>query len=486
VLLDDGPLAGGTTSVTTAHLSNAIDDRFTEIERWHGEKGAFLAAESHTVAIDRIEANVHELGIDCDFTRLCGYLFLAPGDDPGLLERELAAARRAGLPAEMVARAPLDFDTGPAIRFPNQARFHPLKYLAALAKAIQRGGGQIFTYSHADRIDGGPQAKVTVGPYTVRAGAVVVATNTPINDLVAIHTKQAPYMTYAIGARIPAGSVTDALYWDTLRAYHYVRLHRIRHGEADAPSDAISVTNMPGSLGNGQPPGTNLADGEYDLLIVGGEDHKSGQATDTVERHARLEAWARARFPMIDEVEFVWGGQVMETIDGLAFIGRNPLDADNVFIATGDSGMGITHGTIAGIVLTDLILGRQNRWASLYDPSRKTLRAAGNYAREALNMAGQYVVDWLSGGDVSAVDEIRPGQGAVLRHGLSKVAVYRDEDGKSHEMSAVCPHLGCIVHWNAAEHTWDCPCHGSRFDRMGKVFNGPANSDLSRMDNGGK
>jgi Rieske Fe-S protein len=141
--------------------------------------------------------------------------------------------------------------------------------------------------------------------------------------------------------------------------------------------------------------------------------------------------------------------------------------------------MGITHGTIAGIVLTDLILGRQNRWATLYDPSRKTLRAAGNYAREALNMAGQYVVDWLSGGEVESIDEIPHGNGAVLRRGLSKVAVYRDEYGRAHEMSAVCPHLGCIVHWNAAEHTWDCPCHGSRFDRLGKAINGPTNADLS-------
>ena len=459
VILDDGPLAGGMTQVTTAHLSDAIDDRFTEIERWHGERGAFLAAESHTAAINLIEQTVNDLKIDCDFVRLDGYLFLAPGDEKETLDRELAAARRAGLMAEMVPLAPLAHDTGPAIRFPNQARFHPLKYLAAVAKAIKREGGRIYTNSHADRVDGGPKAKVEVGEHTVTADAVVVATNSPINDLVAIHTKQAPYMTYVIGARVPVGSVTDALYWDTQKDYHYVRLQRVRNNDAD--TDAYD---------------------EYDLLIVGGEDHKSGQADDTHLRHPRLETWARARFPMIEEIVFTWAGQVMETIDGLAFIGRNPMDQENVFIVTGDSGMGMTHGTLAGMLLTDLILGRPNPWATLYDPSRKTLRAAGNFTREALNVAGAYVVDWLSGSEVERVHDIEPCSGAVLRRGLTKVAVYRDEEGAAHELSAVCPHLGCIVHWNKAEMTWDCPCHGSRFDKLGKVINGPSNADLSPAD----
>ena len=449
VVLEDGALASGMTQVTTAHLSDAIDDRFIEIERWHGERGAFLAAESHTSAINRIESIANELHADCDFARLDGYLFLAPGDEKELLDRELAAARRAGLMAEMVQQAPLSYNTGPAIRFPKQARFHPLKYLSAMADAITQKGGRIYTNSHADHIEGGDNAKVDVGSHTVRADAVVVATNTPINDMVAIHTKQAPYMTYVIGARIPKGSVTDALYWDTLHAYHYVRLQSL--------------------------------DDDHDLLIVGGEDHKSGQADDTTQRHARLESWARARFPMIEDVEFTWGGQCMETIDGLAYIGRNPLDKENVFIVTGDSGMGITHGTIAGILLSDLILGRPNPWEQLYDPSRKTMRAAGQFVKENINVAGQYL-DWLTPGEVDSVREIEPGCGAILRRGLSKVAVYRDDKGKPHELSAVCPHLGCVVHWNAAETSWDCPCHGSRFDKLGKVTNGPANVDLAPAD----
>jgi glycine/D-amino acid oxidase-like deaminating enzyme/nitrite reductase/ring-hydroxylating ferredoxin subunit len=373
------------------------------------------------------------------------------------------------MPAEMVPRCPLDYNTGPAIRYPNQGRFHPLKYLSAVSEAIQKGGGHIYTNSHADKVEGGKEANVQVGEHTVRAKHIVVATNSPINNLVAIHTKQAPYMTYVIGARVPAGSVTDALYWDTLDPhYHYIRLQPMRGDDADSNGhDVVRGSHEPA---------------QYDLLIVGGEDHKSGQADDTALRHSRLESWARARFKMIEDIEFTWGGQWMKTIDGLAFIGRNPLDAENVFIVTGDSGMGMTHGTIASMLLTDLILGKQNPWATLYDPSRKPISAAATFTKEALNMAGAYVTDWLSGSEVESIADIPHDCGAVLRRGLSKVAVYRDEKGKAHEMSAVCPHLGCIVHWNAAEKSWDCPCHGSRFDKLGKVKNGPSNVDLEPVE----
>ena len=454
-LLEDGRLASGMTQVTSAHLSNAIDDRIAEIERWHGADGARLAVDSHGAAIDRIEAVAHELKIDCDFARVDGHLFLAPGDDPVVLERELEAAQRAGLSeVEMITRAPItDYDMRTCLHFPRQARFHPLKYLAGLAKEIKEQGGKIYGNTHADHIDGGPPAKIEVGRHVVTAEAVVVATNTPINDLVAIHTKQSPYMTYVVGARVPRGSVNDALYWDTLKAYHYVRLQPLAKN------------------------GRSKSGGEYDLLIVGGEDHKTGQADDADQRHARLETWARARWPMMEDIAFKWGGQCMETIDGLAFIGRNPMDKENVFIATGDSGMGLTHGTIAGILLTDLILGLDNPWADLYEPHRKTMRAAGTFIKENVNGAAQYA-DYLTAGEVDSADEVTPGSGALLRRGLSKVAVYRDGADTAYEMSAVCPHLQCIVHWNPAETTWDCPCHGSRFDSHGKVLNGPANVDL--------
>ena len=184
---------------------------------------------------------------------------------------------------------------------------------------------------------------------------------------------------------------------------------------------------------------------------------------------------------MIEKIVFRWSGQVMEPFDGLAFIGQNPLDEDNVFIATGDSGNGMTHGTIAGILLTNLIMARKNPWAELYSPSRITLKALPEFAAENLNVATQFV-DLISPGEVDSVDEIKPGHGAVLRRGLHKVAAYRDDTGTIHERSAVCVHLGCIVNFNSKEKSWDCPCHGSRYDAHGKVFQGPANSDLPAIE----
>src|SRR5438067_859269 len=301
-------------------------------------------------------------------------------------------------------------------------------------------GGRIFCHSHADHVEGGVPGLVHVGRHVITGDALVVASNVPINNLLAIHTKQAPYMTYVIGARVPRGSVPKVLAWDTGDPYHYIRL-------------------------------------QDDLLIIGGEDHKSGQAHDSPQRYRKLEAWARARFPMMGELEYRWGGQVMEPVDYLAFIGRNPMDHENIYVATGDSGMGLTHGTIAGMLLCDLILGRKNPWEKLYAPSRVPVMAAGEFAKEDFNMAAQYA-DWLTPGDVKSADEIARDSGAIVRRGLEKFAVYRDADGSLHERSAACPHLGCIVHWNPGEKTWDCPCHGSRFDALGHVINGPANRDL--------
>lgn len=448
IVLDDGPIGGGMTGRTTAHLVTALDDRYFELEYLHGENGARMAAQSHAASIDRVERIVAEEKIDCEFERLDGYLFVPPSDSKKILDRELAAAHRAGLSdLEIVKRAPIEsYDTGKALRFPRQAQFHPLKYLAGLASAIERNGGRIHTKTHASKIEGGDAARIeTSSGFVVTADAVVVATNTPVNDRMVIHTKQAAYLTYVIGARVPRGSVERALFWDTPHPYHYLRIETI--------------------------------DDEYDLLISGGEDHKSGQKDDANVRFAALERWTRARFPMMTEIEYRWSGEVMEPIDSLAFIGRNPLDHDNVFIATGDSGNGMTHGTIAGIVVSDLILGKENEWATLYDPSRKTWRALRKFAAENVNVAEQYT-DLVTPGEVLSAAEIAPDSGAIIRRGVRKIAAYKDETGTIHELSAVCRHLGCIVDWNSLEKTWDCPCHGSRYDAHGRVIMGPANSDL--------
>ena len=453
IVLDDGPVGGGETGRTTAHLTNAMDDRFYALERLHGERGSRIAGASHGAAIDRIEAIVRDEGIDCDFERLDGYLFIYEGGKPDELDRELEAAHRAGLTeVERIPRIPnVPFESGPALRFPRQAQFHPLKYLSALARAITRNGGTIHTGSHVSEFEPKPrrpQVKTQDGR-TVTADATVFATNSPINDWVKMHTKQAAYRTFVIGCRIPRGSVPRALYWDTGDPYHYIR---VQGGE------------------NG------------DILIVGGEDHKTGQEDDAPKRFHALEEWTRARFPMVERVEYRWSGQVMEPVDYMGFIGRNPGDdGKNTYIATGDSGQGMTHGTIAGILLTDLITGRENSWESLYDPSRVSLRAAKEFARENLNVAAQYR-DYVTPGEVSSTDDIPRGMGAIIRRGAHKIAAYRDEAGTVHERSAVCTHLYCIVDWNSTEKTWDCPCHGSRFDPLGKVVNGPAIAPLAELD----
>jgi glycine/D-amino acid oxidase-like deaminating enzyme/nitrite reductase/ring-hydroxylating ferredoxin subunit len=452
IVLEDGPIGGGETGRTTAHLSNALDDRYFELERLHGAEGARLAADSHTAAIDTIERIVFDEGIDCDFSRLDGYLFVPPDQSTDELDRELAAAHRAGLDDVVkIDRAPFTaFTTGPCLKFPRQAQLHALKYLRGLAAAVTRREGRIFTNTHASEFHGGkdPYVKTRTGA-RVNCREIVVATNSPVNDRLVLHGKQVAYRSYVIGARVPRGSVPAGLYWDTADPYHYARL------AADTSPD-------------------------FEILIVGGEDHRTGEKDDAASRYAALEAWTREHFAGIESIVYRWSGQILEPVDALAFIGRNPADARNVYVATGDSGHGMTHGTIAGLLITDLILGRENPWAKLYDPSRKRLGAAWELVKHGASTAVHYA-EHLTGGDIKSIDQLAPGSGAVVRRGLSKIAVFRDDAGKLHECSARCSHLGCIVHWNQNEKSWDCPCHGSRFDPYGAVMNGPALTPLARV-----
>jgi glycine/D-amino acid oxidase-like deaminating enzyme/nitrite reductase/ring-hydroxylating ferredoxin subunit len=460
VVIDDGQIGSGESSRTTAHLSNEIDDRYVEIARVHGEEGARIAAASHSAAIEFIEMFARDNEVDCDFARLDGYLFLGEGNSQDELDQEMEAARLAGVEVAKVDRAPLAaFDTGPCLRFPNQARFHPLAYLSALAQAVVEAGGRIFCNSHVSSTeskDGRVTVSIEKPKVKVTADVLVVCTNSPINDLVAMHTKQAPYRSYVIAAHVRRGSVTDALYWDTEDPYHYARLQPAASGES------------------------------FDMLIVGGEDHKTGQESDMAERFANLERWTRERFPQVVDFPYQWSGQVMEPADLVAFIGRNPGE-ENVFICTGDSGMGMTHGTLGGIIISDLIAGRENPWSGLYDPSRITVnyKALKRFVKENANVGVMYT-DWVRPLSGESPDELPRGEGLVIRRNTHPVAVYRDDKGALHEMTAVCPHLKCIVHWNTLEKSWDCPCHGSRFDAYGKVMAGPAVSSLASVDSHGK
>ena len=457
IVIDDGPIAGGESGRTTAHLTAAMDDRIYELERVHGEDRTRLVVESHLAAINRIEEIVRLEQIDCDFERLDGFLFVGGEDRPDVLEREYDAAKRAGFAdAQLLDRAPIaSWNSGRVLRFPNQAQFHPLKYLTGLAAAIEANGGEIFCGTHVSSVEGGSPCTVeTENGKTITADAVCVCTNASIADMARTHLKQAPYRTYVIAAVVPRGSVSKGLFWDTPHPYHYVRTQPLD----DLVGEALKGDTL------------------YDALIVGGEDHKTAHENDAEERWRCLEQWMRHRWPQAREVIYRWSGQVLEPNDWLAFIGRNPDDAENVYMASGDSGQGMTHGTIAGMLLTDLIVGRSNAWEEVYDPKRVSLRPhpMEEFAKENIDVAVQYLKERLTPSDVPTEKDIAPGEGRVMRKGAHKVAVFRDESGTLHYFSAACTHLKCIVAWNSAEKSWDCGCHGSRFDAMGKVLNGPA------------
>lgn len=448
-VLESSTIGSGQSGLTTAHVTTSNDDYYSYIEETHGKISSHLAAQSSQTSLEELERIIFEENIDCDFEKVNGYLFACPKTPIQFLENELEAARRAGLEdTATVAHAPLrSFNTGMSVVFPNQIQFHMMKFLKALSQIIVARGGHIFTHSHVEEINGGDEAYVTTrNGYTVWADNIVVATNSPINDLFAIHTKQAAYRSYVLGFKIPKGSISKGLYWDTAHPYHYFRT---------APYNEAT-----------------------DILIVGGEDHKTGQNQHPEKCFENLETWTRERFPDAQNILYRWSGQIMEPVDGLAFLGHNPGWHKNVFVISGDSGNGITHCTIGGLIITDQIMGRANPWEKIYDPSRISLKTLGKYMKENLNTAAQYG-DWFDVVPTRHVFELEYGEGCVINDGARKVAAYKNHEGHLELHSAVCPHLGGVVRWNSVEKSWDCPCHGSRFDCHGHVIEGPANKDLA-------
>jgi glycine/D-amino acid oxidase-like deaminating enzyme/nitrite reductase/ring-hydroxylating ferredoxin subunit len=454
VLLEAFELASGESGRTTAQFA-APDEPLYEIEKSFGEVGARHVAQSFKAAIDLAESIVSQEGIDCEFERLDGYLYCEPGEDPDTLAQEEAAAKRAGWDAALLPQVPgLPFNSGPCVRYPHLAQVHPVKYLAGLAQACRRHGVEIHCGTRATAIEGDSDRQtVKTERGDVTAGAVVVATNTPFNTRMAMHTKQAGYRTYVIAVDVPRGYVPRILLWDNGDPYYYVRL---------GGDDPASTT---------------------DLLIVGAADHKVGQDSHPQHRYDEIEQWVRRRFPVSGQVVHRWSGQVMEPSDGVAYFGRSPGSEPNQYMITGDSGNGMTHCSAGAIAVTDMIMGRPNEWAGIFDPSRKPFHGKVDFIGEQANTFAQYK-DLVTGGDVSGVDQIPPGQGAVIRQGLKKLAVYRDEASGLHVRSAVCTHLGCVVAWNSAERSWDCPCHGSRFGIEGEVLHGPAATPLAAEEGG--
>lgn len=437
-------IATGETGRTTAHLTEIVDGRYATINADFGVEGGRLAASSSRDAIAWIERTVDALSIACNFERVPGFLYTERTEHTEMVREEVREAVRAGVGAVFTRDVPLPFPTQGALRVDGQAQFHPRRYLLAIAEHVVRRGGLVFENTRAVSVSDGEPCEVATEHGTVTARRVILATNVPVNR-VALITKLPAYRSYAIAARVN-GDPPRGLFWDTEDPYHYTRTERV--------------------------------DAE-DVLIIGGADHKTGMERDTQRCYESLAEYARAHFT-VDRIDYRWSGQIIEPVDGLPYIGLNTASR-HVFVATGYSGNGITFGTIGGLLTADLALGRANRYADLFDATRiKPLAAVKDYVTENVDYPTHLVKDRLTRHDVEAEDvsAVPRGAGRIIAAEGRKYAVYRAEDGHLHSFSPVCPHMGCDVAWNEAERTWDCPCHGSRFEPTGDLVNGPAVTPL--------
>jgi glycine/D-amino acid oxidase-like deaminating enzyme/nitrite reductase/ring-hydroxylating ferredoxin subunit len=446
-IVEAGQIAEAETGLTTAHLATHHDLYYSDTISKFGESKARLVAESRKASIDRIESLAREHRIACDFERLPAYLYEIDEKCVDELLEEGEACMRVGIACEFVPDVPGYFETAGALRFQNQAQMHPRKYVLGLLHAFVKEGGLVFEHTRVTGVEDGKPCRIVTEHGVIKARHAIVAANVPVNNKVFLITKIAAYRSYVIGARIPAEAAPYGLFWDTLDPYHYVRVQQTEHGP---------------------------------LLIVGGEDHKTGKEVDVEEHWSRLEEWTRRHF-RVDSIDFRWSGQIIEPADGLPYIGKNSLEA-NVLVATGYSGDGLTNGTIAAMLCTDLVAGRANPWADVYDATRiHAFASAKEFLSENLDYPAHFVGDLFKPPQARALEQVHPGEGRLVQLGRERLAVYKAQDGTAHAFSPVCPHMGCHVKWNGGEKSWDCPCHGSRFAcDTGEVLNGPAVSGLAR------
>jgi glycine/D-amino acid oxidase-like deaminating enzyme/nitrite reductase/ring-hydroxylating ferredoxin subunit len=458
-LLERGRCARIDTGHTSAHLTMVTDVRLADLVKQFGRDNAQAVWDGGLAAIDRIDSLVRAHQIDCAFNWVDGYLHSPRGaagrpDEPAqsrdaaTFMEEATVATDLGFDAAVVDDVP--FIGGPGVRFDNQARFHPHKYLAGLARAITERGGHIYEHSEADEFCEQPLS-VKANGFTLTCDDIVIATHNPLVGVAGLasatvfQTKLALYTSYVLAGRVAPARIPDALFWDTADPYHYLRVETHR---------------------------------DFDVVIFGGEDHKTGQAPDTAACYERLERALRAVLPDID-LTHRWSGQVIETPDGLPYIGQM---ADHQYAATAFSGNGMTFGTLGAMIVSDAILGRKNPWSELFDPARAAVRRGlWDYLKENADYPYYLIRDRFAGGEGRSLRSVKRGHGQVIVQNGAKVAAYRDGGGAIALRSAICTHAGCVVGWNSAEQTWDCPCHGSRFNTKGDVISGPAESPLSEV-----
>jgi glycine/D-amino acid oxidase-like deaminating enzyme/nitrite reductase/ring-hydroxylating ferredoxin subunit len=445
VVLEKDGIGSGTSGSTSAHLSSMPDWGYATLEKKHGKQTSSAVARALTGAIGLIESLVEELGIDCGFARVDGFYAAERAKHDAAVDRELGAARRAGLLVEGTNAVPVPFAISSAVQFPQQARFHPLAYLNALAERIEGDGSHIFTGTRVTELSDGKPCELRTSRGTLRAASVVLATHSPLGFNL-VQTEIAPYRSYCIAFTIE-NQLGDLLLWNTEEPYDYIR-------------------TQPSALG--------------DVVIVGGQDHKTAHDSEP-EAFERLERYVRERFS-VREVQNRWSAEYFEPSDGLPYIGLS-AGAKHTYIATGFSGDGLTWGSAAARFIANVILGREKDVPPQLRASRfRPLASAGHFLRENADVAARFVGDRLKAERGADFDAIRPGEGKVMAHDGKKLAVYRDAKGELTIKSAICPHLKCVVRFNAAERSWDCPCHGSRFDVQGRVIDGPALSDLASID----
>lgn len=444
-VMDAGEVAGAESALSTAQLTELLDIRYHDLENDIGIASASAVAHSSRIAINWVERRIQDEHIECNALRVPAYLYSEDVAHEDEIEKECAAASRCGVAARLTREIPSAFHAQKALAVENQLQIHPRLYLQALTRSLLAQGCKIFEMSKATKItDGDPCVVEFADGSVARAKDVVVATHTPVCNMVFLHTKIAAYRTYVLAATLKEPLPPVGMYFDTEDPYHYIRTEHI--------------------------------DGK-DLLIVGGEDHKTGDVAHTELNFQHLEKFLRAHFN-VEEIPYRWSGQIIETVDGLPYIGLNSA-SKHLYVATGFSGNGTTFGTLGGIIVADLIQGRANPFEDIYKATRiRPIASAVSYVAENANAVKHFVTDWLSSSDAKSFETIPPGEGRVLSLHGKKCAVYRTPQGGFAALSAVCPHLGCIVHWNQAEISWDCPCHGSRFDLSGRVLNGPSTQDL--------
>jgi glycine/D-amino acid oxidase-like deaminating enzyme/nitrite reductase/ring-hydroxylating ferredoxin subunit len=450
-LVDSKRILRGATGYTTAKVTVAHSVTYSTIAKKFGEEGARVYAEANGAALDFIARIVEEEGIDCEFERKTNYVYAESAGERAQIEEEVEAARRAGLAATIVEETPLPYAVEAAFRLEDQAQFHPRKYLLPLAAAIRGDGSHVFEETRVLGVGDERPTRIETDRGELTARDVVLATHLPILDRGFFFAKAHPQRSYAIACRIPAESDPAGMYINV-----------------GSPTRSVRTAHDEQGL----------------LLLLGGEGHKPGDEPDTEARYRALEEFGRRHWGTVDAL-YRWSTQDYSPLDGVPYVGRLTRRGDHIYVATGFKKWGMTNGTAAALILTDLILGRANPWARLFDAKRLTPRAsAAKFVRENASVGRHFVADRLDRGEATELERLAAGEGRLLRVDGRKTAAYRDEGGRLHTLSPVCTHMGCHVKWNPAEQSWDCPCHGSRFSGEGAVIQGPATRDLARRNAG--